>query len=91
MYRDEFAFLRDDIKQRRDFMDKWSNCTIAQLATIDDAILLDNYNWLPLENMIPRAEWPAIKRAILEERPGECTMFQTRDYIIYIHQWSIQV
>ena len=83
--------MRDDIQVHRDFLDEWSSRTIDQLATIDDAIILDNYNWLPLENMIPRSEWPTIKRAIFEERPGECTMFQTHDYNIYIHQWSIQV
>lgn len=91
LYHDEHAFLRDDIEEYRDYLYEWSHRTIHQLETIDDSVVLDDYNWVPLESMIPRSEWPSIKRAILEERPGECVMFQTRQYNIYIHQWSIQV
>jgi len=84
-YHDEHAFLRDDVQERRDYMDEWSHRTIDQLATIDDAIIFNDYNWVTISNMIPRTEWPAIKRAIVEERPGECTMFQTRDYNICVN------
>jgi len=84
-FNDKHAFLRNDVQERRHYMDEWSSRTIDQLETIDDAVILDSYHWVTISNMIPRTEWPAIKRAIVEERPGECTMFQTRDYNICVN------
>jgi len=56
-------------------MDEWSHRSLDQLLAMDDAITTDSFHWVTISNMIPRAEWPAIKRALVEERPGECTMF----------------
>jgi hypothetical protein len=91
MYDPSHRWAVNDIQWRLLYMDEWSECTLRQIASMDESILLDDYNWVTYPRGIPRSEWPLIKKAILEERPGECTMFQTRAYTIEIVSWGIRI